>query len=361
VTVEIYFLNKIELILIFINIKMNIFIIPETELDIQNVNNLFNNNIEMYKEGLELWYGLYHTDVTKNYELMKKYYLIGINKQIHSKSDYYCINNLGNYYQYVEINYDLMKKYYLMNIEAGILSSMFNLGNYYQDVEINYDLMKKYYLMAIDKGHLYSMYNLGNYYHLVEINYYLMKKYYLMAIDKGHLSSMYNLGKYYQTIEINYDLMKKYYLMAIDKGHLSSMYNLGKYYQDVEINYDLMKKYYLMGIDKGDLDSMSNLCNYYKNNKMLDNLLNLYIDNHIYTQAFYNDVYKYVLNSTITCETIIKLCQLDENVVIKLPKIIQYYNKVYNSKINLLKLHFEYSLTGEGFSKAKLDFISRIT
>ena len=274
---------------------MNIFIIPETELDIQNVNNLFNNNIEMYKEGLELWYGLYHTDVTKNYELMKKYYLIGINKQIHSKSDYYCINNLGNYYQYVEINYDLMKKYYLMNIEAGILSSMFNLGNYYQDVEINYDLMKKYYLMAIDKG------------------------------------------------------------------HLSSMYNLGKYYQDVEINYDLMKKYYLMGIDKGDLDSMSNLCNYYKNNKMLDNLLNLYIDNHIYTQAFYNDVYKYVLNSTITCETIIKLCQLDENVVIKLPKIIQYYNKVYNSKINLLKLHFEYSLTGEGFSKAKLDFISRIT
>jgi len=69
--------------------------------------------------------------------------------------------------------------------------------------------------------------------------------------------------------------------------------------------------------------------NYYNDNKMGNTLLNLYID----YQNFYDDVNKYVLDSTITYETIIKLCQLDQNVLINLPKIIQYYETIYKSKI----------------------------
>jgi len=83
-----------------------------------------------------------------------------------------------------------------------------------------------------------------------------------------------------------------------------------------------MKKYYLIGIDGKHPDSMTQLGNYYKNNKMVDDLINLYIDNHIYNQDFYDNVNNYVVDSTITYETIINLCQLDANVVIKLPKII---------------------------------------
>jgi len=336
-------------------------IMPKSEVDIQNVNNLFDNDIEMYKEGLELWYGLYHKHVTKNYELMKKYYLIGIHKEIHSELDYYCINNLGHYYHTIEINYDLMKKYYMINIEAGVSSSMYNLGNYYGKIKKDYVKMKKYYLMAIDKGNLYSMYILGNYYGKIKKDYVKMKKYYLMAIDEQNYDCLNNLCYYYMNIEKDYDLMKKYHLMAIERGSCINMYNLGKYYENIEINYELMKKYYLMAIECKHDKSMINLVNYYKRNTMVDNLLNLYMDYHIYTPNFYDDVNKYIVDSTITCETIIKLCQLDQDVLIKLPKIIQYYGKMYESKIDLLKLHFEYSVTGEGFKKAKLHFISSIT
>ena len=62
--------------------------------------------------------------------------------------------NFGNHFQYVHYDYKLMKKYYLMAIDKGNLEAMNNLGIYYATIEKNYDLMKKYYLMAIEKGNL---------------------------------------------------------------------------------------------------------------------------------------------------------------------------------------------------------------
>jgi TPR repeat protein len=53
---------------------------------------------------------------------------------------------IGNYYRYIKKDYDLMKKYYLISIEKENLSAMNCLGYYYNTVEKNYDLMKKYYL-----------------------------------------------------------------------------------------------------------------------------------------------------------------------------------------------------------------------
>jgi TPR repeat protein len=72
---------------------------------------------------------------------------------------------IGLYYgKKIEKDYDLMKKYYLMAIDKGNDDAMYNLGHYYQFKEKNYDLMKKYYLMAIDKENSYAMNNLGHYY-----------------------------------------------------------------------------------------------------------------------------------------------------------------------------------------------------
>ena len=120
--------------------------------------------------------------------------------------------NLGCKY-YKKQNYELMKKYYLISIDKDNSDSMNNLGYYYKNIENNYDLMKKYYLMAIEMGNSNAMYNLGYYYQTVNYNFELMKKNYLMAISKGNSNAMYNFGYYYKTIQYNYKLMKKYYLL----------------------------------------------------------------------------------------------------------------------------------------------------
>ena len=81
------------------------------------------------------------------------------------------INNIiGLYHKHITKDYDLMKKYFLMAIERGESNSMNNLGHYYCDIEQNYDLMKKYYLMAIERGDLTSASSLGYYYQLIEQN-----------------------------------------------------------------------------------------------------------------------------------------------------------------------------------------------
>jgi TPR repeat protein len=63
----------------------------------------------------------------------------------------------------MEKYYDLMKKYYLMDIEKGNSEAMFNFGNYYRYIEKNYDLMEKYYLMASDHGHVQAIKAMNEY------------------------------------------------------------------------------------------------------------------------------------------------------------------------------------------------------
>jgi hypothetical protein len=161
-------------------------------------------------------YGLYYGDVTKDYDLMKKYYLMAIDKQNSG-----AMNNLGYYYRHIEKDYDLMKKYYLMAIDKQDSDAMSNLGYYYQQIEIDYDLMKKYYLMAIDKQDSYAMNNLGCYYLDTEIDYDLMKKYYLMAYENGYNKSLDDIFLH----ESN-DLAKYNYIKA---NRLQASYGYDKY------------------------------------------------------------------------------------------------------------------------------------
>jgi TPR repeat protein len=146
-----------------------------------------------------------------------------------------CCNGL--YFQYKQKDYELMKKYYLMTIEKNNSYAKFNLGKYYQKIEKDYVQMKKYYLMAIEKGNNNAMNNLGFYYKKIEKDYNLMKKYYLMAIEKGNLKAMNNLATYYQKIEKDYDLMKKYYQMAIEKDNSKAMYYLSLYYEKNKLDF----------------------------------------------------------------------------------------------------------------------------
>jgi TPR repeat protein len=222
--------------------------------------------------------GDYYYFYEKNYEEMKKYYLMAIEKgEDWMKGKLQAINSFANYYSCIEKKYDEMKKYYLMAIEKGCVESMCNLAHYYEEIEKNYDEMKKYYLMAIEIGDMGSMRILAEHYQDEE-NYEEMKKYYLMAIECGCTEAMFNLGDYYQYTEKNYDEMKKYYLMVVEKEGYNGFYsawctlNLGLYYQYTEKKYDEMKKYYLITIENNNhirdtrikIKAMFNLAVYYQ-------------------------------------------------------------------------------------------------
>ena len=100
----------------------------------------------------------------------------------------------GNYYRYKIKDYDSMKKYFLMAIELNNVFAMQNLADFYQD-EKDYDSMKKYYLMAIELKYLIAMVNLAYFYQYIEKDYDSMKKYYLMAIELTEPIAMNNLGR----------------------------------------------------------------------------------------------------------------------------------------------------------------------
>ena len=132
--------------------------------------------------------------------------------------------HMGTYYRHIKKDYDNMKKYYLMAIEKNNDIAMYGLGCYYNEIK-DYDNMKKYYLMAIEKNNIEALNALATYYKDVEKDYDNMKKYFLRDINiilrDGYEYRyndevlLYNLGKYYEEI-CDYDNMKKYHLMLIE-------------------------------------------------------------------------------------------------------------------------------------------------
>jgi hypothetical protein len=97
-------------------------------------------------------------------ESMLKYSLMTIECDCYNSDILYFI---GQYYQ-TEEKYELMEKYYLMGVEIGDLRSIYRLGLYYQENKKDYDLMKIYYLMGVEKGDSNSMNSLACYYEEVE-------------------------------------------------------------------------------------------------------------------------------------------------------------------------------------------------
>jgi TPR repeat protein len=133
-------------------------------------------------------------------------------------------NNNDVYWTYVGLyywrkikDYDLMKKYYLMAIEYGNDKAMFYLGCYYEGVEENYDLMKKYYLMAIECGNDKAMFYLGKYYDKKGVTY-----------DDIEL-----IIKYHLDVNINYNIK----IILSDKFISDNYTYLHKYYKNYLYSY----------------------------------------------------------------------------------------------------------------------------
>ncbi len=140
------------------------------------MNNILNDNMN-----ISVIYELLINNRIIDYEEEIYYYFCGVKHEI-------------------EENYEEMKKYYLMAIDKGYSNAMNNLGIYYQHNETNYKEMKKYFLMAIEKNNTYAMFNLACYYQYYETNYEEMKKYYFMAIENGNLDALDVINIYYENL-----------------------------------------------------------------------------------------------------------------------------------------------------------------
>jgi TPR repeat protein len=159
----------------------------------------------------------------------------------------YDFNNGNNF---INKKKKLMKKYYLMAINKGNVKAMYNLGLYYQVKEYDSYLMQHYYKMAIDRNHIESMYQLGYYYYNNVKIYkdFILDFYHDNNGQYGLIHNPHILNQtqdYLYSTNVNLQNMFKYLFMAIEEGSDKAMYTLGEYYEMIT-NYMLMKKYFLM-------------------------------------------------------------------------------------------------------------------
>ena len=337
---------------------------------------------------IEVIYLAYYHFINKNYDLMKKYYLIGIDQKCST-----CITNLGNYYEQ-EKDYEQMEKYYLMGIDNGDIYAMVRLGIYYKNINNNI-LSEKYCSMCVAFCDADMLNTIAQYYRLVIEDYIKMEEYYLLAIEKGNANAMNNLAHYYHATNQKHDEMIKYYQMGISSGNATAMSNLG-YYYEIKKDYEQMKKYYLMGIEHDDTCCVANLCRYYVliqdhpnvfkyceiglkqgDHKNIIPQLRKYCNDNNMQVDFLKIYIKYLINTDrleiIELFNTIAATQLqpieeskffdiitsfkfmnDDNLCVSL-KLLTNTLK-YN--ISLLDLHFNYAPGGQGFINAKQNFFN---
>jgi TPR repeat protein len=276
------------------------------------------------------------------------------------------MNNLAIYYENIKKDYAKAEKYYLMAIEQGNNSAMNNLARHCANIKKDYTNAEKYYLMAIEQGNVNAMNNLANYYAIIKKDYTSAEKYYLMAIEQGNVVAMNNLANYYEKIKQDYTTAEKYYLMAVERGNVVAMNNLASYYAIIKKDYTNAEKYYLMAIEQGNNSAMNNLADHYENNNDLFKLMELCITYHkllardriiniinkIWIIKLDNEQNKYLIELLLLLEL-----QPNDNILTSL----RLFNNLLHQNIDIVKLHFEYTINGKGYENAKQDFLNSVT
>lgn len=256
---------------------------------------------------------------------------------------------------------------------------------YNEDVDEDESInnMKKYYLMAIDKGNTDAMTMLANFF--VEDQKWNDKdlrddiyKYYEMAIDRGNTKAMIKLAQYYihygtdikyksehilRKRRYNYDdKVVKYFLMGIEKGDTQAMVKLGDYYMNCKL-FDNAKKYYLIAIENNNERGFGGLCNYYKEKRETEN--------DIITLSIKYNMYHIFNFDQLACSRAAKYKFTKEDLDIlsnrtfdelkDAPEFIKMIHRMIKTPIDIMKLHFDYTVHGKGYDEAKNDFFKNIT
>jgi uncharacterized protein len=357
-----------------------------------------------YKESINQLAALYYYNI-KDYDKAKKYIDLALNIYDATTDENYILLNAGDYYEEIEHDYEKAKQYYMMAINDNNMenliplgrlyqykikdydemlkcyqklidgkfyaetTAMMELGLYYQSIN-DYDNMKKYWLMGIDKGNTNCMYYLGLYYRCQALNplnpdnsdYDMMvKKYLIMAAEHKHTRAMYKLGRYYEYLE-DFDNMKKYHQMACDHWdpYAKSMFEIGFHYM-LEKNTEMMIKYYTMAAEHGYELAIQHLSVYYGNNKKLIPLIKIYNNKLNNRDNLLRELCAFMSNNDQEpdeeiIEIILNLSKTDLE---KCSVSIRLLNNLLKQNLDMMGLHFKYSMEGKGFKEAKTDFIKQ--
>ena len=135
------------------------------------------------------------------------------------------------------------------------------------------------------------------------------------------------------------------------------MTNLGTYYYGVN-DIDNMIKYHMMAIEKDNRIAMNNLVSYYKRNEMLEELVLLchkinnipkLVDSLDLLLSKRQPITPQVLD-------IISNIELDNTA----SPVLRLIQRLLKQKLDIMDLHFKYSLEGKGFQEAKEDFLNMV-
>jgi len=275
----------------------------------------------------------------------------------------------NNSYNYVEINDESIPKIYNLLIndthfEPKVSIEYFYYGSYYK-IKGDYDMMKKYYMDGAkfnDENRPKILYNLGHHYQNVEKNYDLMKQYYLDAIEQYKYSpAMQCLAHYYYHIEQNCGMAKTYLLMSVEQGDKYAINDLAYCYAN-EDDHDNATKYYMMLIEAGNDNARTNLINLYKNIGNKISLINLYHKLNM-KQEFFAELATYLSTnaSSLSNELLDALLTYQEDDIDKLAQLsVKMIYRLLKQQVDIMDLHFRYSINGLGFEEAKNDFFSHI-
>lgn len=230
--------------------------------------------------------------------------------------------------------------------------------------------MKINYKVAINiDNNSDALCNMGYYYEEEKHNYYKAINYYKLASEQNNLCAMTNLAMLYEKYG-EYDKMKTYYLMAIEKDYKRAMRHLADYYAYDEKNHELAETYYLMAINKGSKSALCELNKYYKSMGLIIDQIELCIS-YCNDYVMRNKIVKYINNYAMSTTDDIESCssnierfinlittfEFTDDEINRLCLAVRILIKSINTKISKIKLHFDYSMSGKGYTEAKDDFI----
>ena len=191
-----------------------------------------------------------------------------------------------------------------------------------------------------------------------------MKDYYEKAYKQNMFLALNNLGFHYQYQCYDHSLARKYFNEAIKKGVFLSIVNK----TDLCIcrwtgRCDKCIKYLLMGVDKGHPGCINRLISHYKYNRPKNNmeLLKLYAKINQIDKCM-KIINKYFLEKQDDHDMILVIIETIENMEIQneLPNGIKFIKNLLCHQIDIMKLHFEYTVNGKGYEEAKKDYINFI-
>ena len=297
-----------------------------------------------------LYVAIYYGNVKKNHAKAKHYYLMSINK-----GNPNAMNNLAMLYEIKEKNVKA-EHYYKMAIEKGSIVAMNHLANLYY-ARNDYKIAKHYYLMAIECNNASAMNGLAIYYYDVKQKIKKAEHYFLMAINCGNITAMCN----YAFINIKRDFTKaiSHYLMAIEKGERESILILADIYLRKK-DYTNAEKFFNMAIDNNCINAIDKSFEFHENYlKNQPKLLKFCIEyNKQLERKKVINVIKSLWNSKLDyTKHFMKLLLVFKFLVDDdIPTLLKIFSNLLHQKINIMHLHFEFSINGRGYMAAKQDF-----